>query len=101
MILRGRHYEQYVETERLKVADIKPETEFCASHFKRYSEPISLPLRITDGCSARFDGYCTIRISKVGYLSREFPMVYYIVLVWQTILMRLMYVWTAILSLAW
>ena len=30
----GHHYEQYVETERLKVADIKPEWEFGEPHFK-------------------------------------------------------------------
>ena len=76
----GRHYEQYVETERLKAADIKPEAEFGEPHFKQHGEPISLPLRITDnGSSARFDGHRTIRISKMGEicLSREFPMLNY------------------------
>ncbi len=78
----GHHYEQYVETERLKVADIKPEWEFGEPHFKRYGETISLPITITHDKtkgSARFDGHRTIRISKMGeiYLSREFPMLNY------------------------
>ena len=76
----GRHYEQYVETERLKAADIRPETEFGEPHFKQHGEPISLPLRIADrGGSAWFDGHRTIRISKMGevYLSKEFPMLNY------------------------
>ena len=78
----GHHYEQYVKTERLKAADIKPEWEFGKPHFKRYGDPISLPITIshdkTQG-SAWFDGHRTIRISKMGeiYLSREFPMLNY------------------------
>ena len=78
----GHHYEQYVKTERLKAADIKPEAEFGEPHFKRYGEPISLPITInhdkTQG-SARFDGHRTIKIAKMGeiYISREFPMLNY------------------------
>ena len=78
----GHHYEQYVETERLKAAGIKPEAEFGEPHFKRYGETISLPIAITHDKtkgSAWFDGHRTIRISKMGemYLSREFPMLNY------------------------
>ena len=40
----GRHYAQYVETERLKAAGEKPETEFGEPHFKRY---MSIPLTIS------------------------------------------------------
>ena len=74
----GRHYEQYVETERIKAAGGKPETEFSEPHFKRYSDPISIPLTIShDGTvgSARFTGERTIRIAKLGdiRLSRIFP----------------------------
>ena len=78
----GYHYEQYVETERLKAADIVPEWEFGEPHFKRYGETISLPITITHDKikgSAWFDGHRAIRISKMGevYLSREFPMLNY------------------------
>ena len=78
----GRHYEQYVETERLKAADIKPEYEFGEPHFKRYGEHISIPLTIshdnTDG-QAWFTGECIVRIAKMGELklSREFPVLNY------------------------
>ena len=34
----GHHYEQYVETKRLKAAGIKPEAEFGEPHFKRYGK---------------------------------------------------------------
>ena len=78
----GHHYEQYVETERLKAADIKPEAEFGEPHFKRYGEPISLPFTITHDKTqglAQFDEHHTICISKMGeiYLSRAFPMLNY------------------------
>ena len=78
----GRHYEQYVETERLKAADLKPEWEFGEPHFKRYGEHISIPLTIshdnTDG-QARFTDTRTVRIAKMGEikLSREFPVLNY------------------------
>ena len=79
LFVLGHHYEQYVETKRLKAAGIKPEAEFGEPHFKRYGDPISLPITISHNASARFDGYRTIRISKMGeiYLSREFPMLNY------------------------
>ena len=74
----GRHYAQHVETERLKAAGEKPETEFGEPHFKRYSDNISIPLTIShDGTvgSARFTGERTIRITRLGdiHLSRTFP----------------------------
>ena len=74
----GRHYEQYVETERLKAAGIKPEHEFGKPRFKRYGDSVSIPLTIShDGTvgSARFTGNLVIRISKLGELrlSRPFP----------------------------
>ncbi len=78
----GRHYEQYVETERLKAADIKPEWEFGEPHFKRYGGHISIPLTIThDGTNgqARFTDTRTVQIAKMGEikLSREFPVLNY------------------------
>ncbi len=78
----GRHYDQYVETERLKAADIVPEWEFGEPHFKRYGEHTSIPLTIShDGTigQARFTGERTIRIAKMGEikLSREFPVLNY------------------------
>ena len=78
----GRHYAQYVETERLKAAKIKPEYSWGEPHFKRYSEHISLPLAIThDGTegSARFTSDRDIRIQKMGdiFLSRPFPVLNY------------------------
>ena len=65
----GRHYDQYVETERLKAADIKPEAEFGEPHFKKYKSHISIPLTIshnnTHG-SAWFTSERTIRTAKMG-----------------------------------
>ena len=79
----GRHYNQYVETERLKAADIKPDVEWGEPHFKKkYKDHISIPLTIshnnTHG-SAWFTGERTIRIAKMGEikLSREFPVLNY------------------------
>ena len=78
----GRHYDQYVETERLKAAKIKPKAEFGEPHFKRYGGHISIPLTIshdnTDG-QAWFTGERTIKIAKMGEikLSREFPVLNY------------------------
>ena len=43
----GRHYDQYVETKRLKAAKIKPKAEFGEPHFKKYGDHISIPLTIT------------------------------------------------------
>ena len=78
----GRHYDQYVETERLKAADIKPEWEFGEPHFKRYGEHISIPLTISHdntGGQARFTDTRTVQIAKMGEikLSREFPVLNY------------------------
>ncbi len=78
----GRHYDQYVETERLKAADIKPKVEFGEPHFKKYGGHISIPFIIThDGTvgQARFTGERTIKIAKMGEikLSREFPVLNY------------------------
>ena len=73
----GRHYAQYVETERLKAAGETPRAEFGEPGFRVYGEAISIPLMIRDhGGSARFDGHRTVSIHKMGtvYLSREFPM---------------------------
>ena len=39
----GRHYDQYVETERLKAAGIKPQTEWGEPHFKRHGMPYLYP----------------------------------------------------------
>ena len=79
----GRHYDQYVETERLKAADIKPKAEFGEPHFKKkYGHHISIPLTIshnnTHG-SAWFTSERTIKIIKMGELklSREFPVLNY------------------------
>ena len=78
----GRHYDQYVETERLKAAKIKPEYSWGAPHFKRYGERVSIPLTIshdnTKG-SARFTSERDIRIQKTGdiFLSRPFPVLNY------------------------
>ncbi len=74
----GKHYNQYVETEYLNAADIKPETEWGEPHFKRYGDPVSIPLRITHDNTtgnARFTDDRTIRIHKMGHikLSRQFP----------------------------
>lgn len=74
----GRHYNQYVETERLKAAGIKPQTEWGEPHFKRHGDAISIPLRITHDNTmgnARFTGERDIRIQKMGDagLSRPFP----------------------------
>ena len=74
----GKHYKQYVDTEYLKAAGVKPQTEWGEPHFKRYGDPISIPLRIThdntDG-NARFTDDRTVRIHKMGdvKLSRAFP----------------------------
>ena len=77
----GRHYDQYVETERLKAADITPETEWGEPHFKKRGDRISLPLNITqgNGGTARFTGERSIRILKMGdiLLSRPFPVLNY------------------------
>ncbi len=78
----GRHYDQYVETERLKAADIKPKSEFGEPHFKKYGDHISIPLTIThDGTigQARFTNTRTIKLAKMGEikLSREFPVLNY------------------------
>ncbi len=78
----GRHYDQYVETERLKAADIKPDVERGEPHFKRHGERISIPFIIThDGTTgqARFTNTRTIKIAKMGEikLSREFPVLNY------------------------
>ena len=78
----GRHYDQYVETERLKAAKIKPKAEFGEPHFKKYRGHISIPLTITrDGTNgqARFTDTRTIKIAKMGEikLSREFPVLNY------------------------
>ena len=78
----GRHYNQYVETERLKAAGTKPETGRGEPHFKKYGEPISIPLTITHDNttgSARFTGERTVHISKMGgiCLSRPFPVLHY------------------------
>ena len=73
----GRHYDQYVETKRLKAAGETPKAEFGEPGFRHYGESISIPLTIRDhGGSARFDGRRTISIHKMGdvYLSREFPL---------------------------
>ena len=48
----GRHYDQYVETERLKAAKIKPKAEFGEPHFKKYGDHISIPLTITHLCNS-------------------------------------------------
>ena len=78
----GRHYDQYVETEKLKAADIKPKAEFGEPHFKKYGDHISIPFIIThDGTvgQARFTGERTIKIAKMSEvkLSREFPVLNY------------------------
>lgn len=78
----GRHYAQYVETERLKAASEMSKAEFGEPHFKRYSDHISIPLTITHdntSGSARFINDRTIRILKMGdiYLSRPFPILNY------------------------
>ena len=78
----GRHYDQYVETERLKAAGIKPGTEWGEPHFKRHGDAISIPLRITHDNTtgdARFTGEYSIRIAKIGEigLSRPFPVLHY------------------------
>ena len=78
----GRHYDQYVETKRLKAADIKPDVERGAPHFKRRGERISIPFTIThDGTvgQARFTGERTVKIAKMGEikLSRSFPVLNY------------------------
>ena len=78
----GRHYDQYVETERLKAADIVPEWEFGEPHFKRYGRHTSIPLTIshnnTHG-SAWFTSERIIKIAKMGEitLSRPFPVLNY------------------------
>lgn len=74
----GRHYGQYVETERLKAAGITPKTEWGEPRFKKYSDPISIPLKITHDNThgdARFTGERSIRVAKMGEigLSRPFP----------------------------
>ena len=74
----GRHYGQYVETERLKATGITPETEWGEPRFKRYGDRISVPLTITHDNTAgqaRFTGGRTVRIQKMGdiTLSRPFP----------------------------
>ncbi len=78
----GRHYNQYVEIERLKAAGFKPQTEWGEPHFKRHSDAISIPLRITHDNTmgnARFTGERDIRIQKMGDagLSRPFPALNY------------------------
>ena len=78
----GRHYSQYVKTERLKAAGIEPDTEWGEPHFKRHGDRVSIPLRITHdhtNGNARFTGDRTIRISKMGdiKLSRPFPTLNY------------------------
>ncbi len=78
----GRYYDQYVETERLKAADIKPDVERGEPHFKRHGERISILFTIThDGTTgqARFTNTRTIKIAKMGEikLSREFPVLNY------------------------
>ena len=78
----GRHYEQFVETERLKAAKIKPEYSWGEPHFKRHGEHVSIPLIITHdgtGGQARFTDTRTIKIQKMGELklSREFPVLNY------------------------
>lgn len=78
----GRHYEQYVETERLKAAGIVPETEWGEPHFKKRGDRVSIPLNITHdngGGTARFTGERSIRIYKMGdiLLSRPFPTLNY------------------------
>ena len=78
----GRHYSQYVETERLKAAGIEPDMEWGEPHFKRHGDRVSIPLRITHdhtNGNARFTGDRTIRISKMGdiKLSRPFPTLNY------------------------
>lgn len=78
LIELGRHYAQYVETERLKAAGETLRAEFGEPGFRHYGESISIPLAMssTYSGSARFDGHRTVRIYKMGkvYLSREFPM---------------------------
>ena len=78
LIELGRHYDQYVETERLKAAGETPKTEFGEPGFRHFGESISIPLSMSSTYrgSARFDGHRTVSISKMGdvYLSREFPM---------------------------
>ena len=78
----GRHYDQYVETERLKAVNIKPKAEFGEPHFKKHGSHISIPLTITHDNTtgqARFTDTRTIRIAKMGEikLSREFPVLNY------------------------
>ena len=78
----GRHYAQYVETERLKAAGIRPNTEWGEPRFKRYGDRISIPLKITHDNThgdARFTGGRDIRISKMGdiCLSRPFPVLHF------------------------
>ena len=78
----GRHYDQYMETERLKAAGIKPKAEFGEPHFKRHGERISIPCVITHDNTtgqARFTDTRTIKIAKMGEikLSREFPVLNY------------------------
>ena len=73
-----RHYEQYVETESLKAAGMKPYPEYGEPHFRKHSYGVSLPLVITHNNTsgnARFLDGRTIRISKMGdiRMSRPFP----------------------------
>ena len=78
----GRHYDQYVETERLKATGIEPQTEWGEPRFKRHGDRISIPLRITHDNTqgtTRFTGERDIRISKMGdiKISRPFPALHY------------------------
>ena len=78
----GRHYDQYVETKRLKAAGVTPQAEWGEPRFKRRGDRVSIPLTITHDStvgSARFTGERTIRISKMGdiWLSRPFPVNHY------------------------
>lgn len=78
----GGHYNQYVETEKLKAANIKPDVEWGAPHFKKYGSHISIPLTITHGNAdgqARLTSERTIKIAKMGEitLSRLFPVLNY------------------------
>ena len=41
----GRHYDQYVEAERLKAAGAESYPKYGEPHFKRYGDRISIPLR--------------------------------------------------------
>ena len=78
----GRHYWQYVETERAKAAGIAPDTEWGDPHFKKHGGRIPIPLMITHDDTvgnARFTGERTTRIRKMrdAALSRPFPVLDY------------------------